>query len=114
MDNSEGKNELVEYPGNMNLIIEKAYRNQDKEVRFMDDGGTEYTINFNNMEEYPTVDKSDVITVTRRDKIKGSYDRLCFYCFLCFKIVIRIAKKQNKIVEPFLAGHKFVGFEPTG
>lgn len=78
MDNSEGKNELLEYLGNINLIIERAYRNQDKEVRFIDDGGTEYTINFNNMEEYPTIDKSDVATVTRRDKIIGSYDWLCF------------------------------------
>lgn len=78
MDNSEGKNELLEYPGNINLIIERAYRNQDKEVRFIDCGGTEYTINFNNMEEYPTIDKSDVATVTRRDKIIGSYDWLCF------------------------------------
>lgn len=78
MDNSEGKNELLEYQGNINLIIERAYRNQDKEVRFIDDGGTEYTINFNNMEEYPTIDKSDVATVTRRDKIIGSYDWLCF------------------------------------
>lgn len=78
MDNSEGKNELLEYPGNINLITERAYRNQDKEVRFIDDGGTEYTINFNNMEVYPTIDKSDVATVTRRDKIIGSYDWLCF------------------------------------
>lgn len=71
VDNSDGKNELNAYPGNMNLIIEKAYRNQDKDVRFMDDGGTEYIINFTNMEEYPTVDKSDVTAVIRRDKIKG-------------------------------------------
>lgn len=73
VDNSDGKNELNAYPSNMNLIIEKAYRNQDKEVRFMDDGGTEFTINFNDMEEYPTVDKTDVATVTRRDKIKDGY-----------------------------------------
>lgn len=81
VDNSDGKNELNAYPSSMNLIIEKAYRNQDKEVQFMDDGGTEYTINFNDMEEYPTVDKSDVTTVTRRDKIKGIY-----YHNICFKI----------------------------
>lgn len=71
VDNSDDKKELIEYPDNINLIIEKAYRNQDKEVKFRDDGGTEYAINFNNMEEYPTVDKTDVTTVTRRDKIKG-------------------------------------------
>lgn len=54
------------------MIIEKAYHNQDKEVRFMDDGETEYTINFINMKGYPTVDKSDVFNVFRRDKVKGN------------------------------------------
>lgn len=63
---------MCEYPGNVNLIIENAYHNQDKEVRFMDDGETEYTINFINMKEYPTVDKSDVFNVFRRDKVKGN------------------------------------------
>nr|XP_034317327.1 protein mono-ADP-ribosyltransferase PARP14 isoform X2 [Crassostrea gigas] len=72
VDNSNGKNELIEYTGNINLKIEKAYRNQDKEVKFTDDGGTEFVINFKDMEEYPTVDKTDVTTVTRRDKIKDS------------------------------------------
>lgn len=51
----------------------------------MDDGGIEYVINFNNMEEYPTVDKSDVATVTRGDKIKGSYDCLSFIVFFILK-----------------------------
>lgn len=73
VDNSNGKNELIEYTGNINLKIEKAYRNQDKEVKFTDDGGTEFVINFKDMEEYPTVDKTDVATVTRRDKIKDGY-----------------------------------------
>lgn len=54
------------------MIIEKAYHNQDKEVRLMDDGETEYTINFINMKRYPTVDKSDVFNVFRRDKVKGN------------------------------------------
>lgn len=73
LDISNGKNELIEYAGNINLKIEKAYRNQDKEVKFMDDGGTEFVINFKDMEEYPIVDKSDVTTVTRRDKTKCNY-----------------------------------------
>lgn len=38
----------------------------------MDDGETEYTINFINMRRYPTVDKSDVFNVFRRDKVKGN------------------------------------------
>nr|XP_034317324.1 protein mono-ADP-ribosyltransferase PARP15 [Crassostrea gigas]XP_034317325.1 protein mono-ADP-ribosyltransferase PARP15 [Crassostrea gigas] len=72
VDNSEGKNDLIGYPGNINLIIEKAYCNQDKEVRFKDDGGIEFIINFNNMTEYPTVDETDFTTVTRKVKINES------------------------------------------
>ena len=63
---------LVEYPSNINLVIEKAYRNKDKEVRFRDSNGVEYIINFNNMEEVPSDDKSDVVTVTRRDNITSN------------------------------------------
>lgn len=63
---------MCEYPGNVNLIIEKAYQNQDKEIRFMDDGETEYTINLINMKEYPSIDKSDVFNVFSRDKVKGN------------------------------------------
>lgn len=85
MYNSEGKKYLIDYPGNINLSIEKAYRNKDKEVRFMDDGGTEFAIDFYHMEEYPTFNKSDVTIVTRRDKIKGVYD---YFYFLCTKTCI--------------------------
>lgn len=63
---------MCEYPGNVNLIIEKAYQNQDKEIRSMDDGETEYTINLINMKEYPSIDKSDVFNVFSRDKVKGN------------------------------------------
>lgn len=63
---------MCEYPGNVNLIIEKAYQNQDKEIRFMDDGETEYTIDLINMKEYPSIDKSDVFNVFSRDKVKGN------------------------------------------
>lgn len=79
VENSDDKKDLCEYPDNVNLIIEQAYRNQDKEVRFTDDGGTEYTINFINMEEYPSVDKSDVVNVIRRDKIKGIMIIIIFF-----------------------------------
>ena len=70
---TDDKKELVEYPGHINLVIEKAYRtHKDKEVKFSDSLGTEYIINFNNMEEYPSDDKTDVATVTRRDKIESN------------------------------------------
>lgn len=72
LDNSNGKDEWIEYPDDINVIIEKAYGNQDKQVKFMY-AETEYAINFNNMEEYPTVDRSDVTTVIRREKFKGIY-----------------------------------------
>lgn len=73
------ENELIEYLDNINLIIEKVYCNQDKEVKFVDDGGIEYVINFNNMMEYFIVDKIDIIIVIRRVKIKGFYDY--YYCY---------------------------------
>lgn len=80
VDNSDGKNELIEYSDNINVIIEKAYRNQDKEVKFRDKG-TEYAINLNNMKKYPTVDRSDVTTVIRRDNIKGIYHQIMIIFF---------------------------------
>lgn len=86
VDDYTAENELIEYPDNINLIIEKAYRNQDKEVKFADDGGTDYAINFNNMTEYPTVDKTDITTVIRRVKTKGFYDYYhCYYHVLVIK-----------------------------
>ena len=69
---TDDKKELVEYPGHINLDIEKAYHNKDKEVKFSDTDGVEYIINFNNMEEYSSDDKSDVTTVTSRDKIESN------------------------------------------
>lgn len=85
VDNYMGETELIEYPDNINLIIEKAYCNKDKEVRFQYDGGTEYAINFNNMTEHPTVDKTDITTVIRRVKTKGFYD----YCYYHHVLVIK-------------------------
>lgn len=94
MDNDIGKNELIWYPDNINLIIEKAYCNQDKEVRFKDDGGIEFIINFNNMTEYPTVDETDNTTVTRRVKINGFYD---YYYYHVLVIKYHDDRKYKKI-----------------
>ena len=68
---TDEKEELVKYPDHINLVIEKAYRNKDKEVKFSDTTGVEYIINFNNMEKFPSDDKSDVTMVTRKNKIEG-------------------------------------------
>uniref|UniRef100_A0A8B8E892 Poly [ADP-ribose] polymerase n=1 Tax=Crassostrea virginica TaxID=6565 RepID=A0A8B8E892_CRAVI len=69
---TDGDNSLKEYPRTINLIIETAYRNQEKEARFSDENGTEYIINFSNMEEYPSDDVKDVASVIRRDKVQKS------------------------------------------
>lgn len=68
---TDGDNSLKEYPRSINLIIETAYRNQEKEARFSDENGTEYIINFSNMEEYPSDDVKDVASVIRRDKVQS-------------------------------------------
>ncbi|XP_061194416.1 protein mono-ADP-ribosyltransferase PARP14-like [Saccostrea echinata] len=72
VDNSDGKNELCDYPKNINLLVEKAYSNKQPDVKFLDVQGTQYTIDFSSMVEYPSDDPTDVLTVTRRDKIKAS------------------------------------------
>ncbi|XP_078312815.1 protein mono-ADP-ribosyltransferase PARP14-like [Crassostrea virginica] len=69
---TDGTNSLKEYPLEINLTIETAYRNQEKEARFSDENGTEYIINFSNMEEYPSDDVKDVASVIRRDKMQKS------------------------------------------
>lgn len=63
---NDGKGELTEYPRDINVIIEEAYRNNDKEVWFQKDAETAFTINFKNMTEYLTSDTSDVVTVVRK------------------------------------------------
>ena len=68
---TDGTNSLKEYPLEINLTIETAYRNQEKEARFSDENGTEYIINFSNMEEYPSDDVKDVASVIRRDKMQS-------------------------------------------
>ncbi|XP_062619962.1 uncharacterized protein LOC134281522 [Saccostrea cucullata] len=72
IENLHGQYELVEYPNQISQLVEKAYHNKQPDVKFTDQAGTEYTINFNNMEEFPSGDPTDVITVTRRDRIKDS------------------------------------------
>ncbi|XP_062600982.1 uncharacterized protein LOC134262621 [Saccostrea cucullata] len=84
VDNSDGKNELCGYPKDINLLVEKAYRNKRPDVQFPDEHGTQYTIDFSKMEEYPSDDPNDVVTVTRRDRIQGmnTFSQLSFSCFL--------------------------------
>lgn len=59
-------NECIEYPSNINRIIEEAYRNQDKEVKFTNECGAEYTINFQNMNTFPSVHNTSVSAMARK------------------------------------------------
>lgn len=61
-------NECIEYPSNINRIIEEAYRKQDKEIKFTNECGAEYTINFQTMNTFPSVHKTSVSVVARKHK----------------------------------------------
>lgn len=64
----DGSNECIEYPSNINRIIEEAYRSQEKEVKFSDDCRTEYIIKFQDMITFPCAHQTDETAVTRKRK----------------------------------------------
>lgn len=64
---------LNEYPVNINLRIEQAYKDSKKTVTFCDDNKIEYTVDFLAMTEYPTKTPKDTVQVIRRDLLKGIY-----------------------------------------
>lgn len=63
---NDGKGELIEYLSDINVIIEKVYCNNDKEVWFQNDVGIVFIINFKNMMEYFISDLFDVVIVVRK------------------------------------------------
>ncbi|KAK3095440.1 hypothetical protein FSP39_014712 [Pinctada imbricata] len=63
---------MEEYPASVNFLIETAFRNKDPVVKFKDNSGNEYTISFQNMEEYPTSTPDDKVKVLRREKLKDA------------------------------------------
>lgn len=67
--NPKGK-ELVPYQKNVNLVIERAYRNSQPKATFCDTKKIEYTLEFNSMKEFPTKNPSDTVDVIRRDLLK--------------------------------------------
>lgn len=68
VDDSNDSNEWIEYTSNINRIIEEAYRNQDNEVKFTNDCGAEYVINFQNMNTFPSGHKTNMTAVARKHK----------------------------------------------
>lgn len=66
VDESNDSNRCIEYPSHINRIIEEAYRNQNKEVKFINDCGAEYVINFQNMNTFPSGHKTNMTAVARK------------------------------------------------
>ena len=54
-----------------NHIIETAFQNKEKCARFKDKDQNVYIIDFDSMMEYSQMDSTDMVSVIRRDKIKG-------------------------------------------
>lgn len=83
----DGSNECIEYPSNLNRIIEEAYRSQEKDVKFTNDCGAEYIINFQDMNTFPSVHHTSATAVTRKRKgssFSYSYNHR-FYVKLCLE-----------------------------
>ncbi|XP_053393606.1 uncharacterized protein LOC123565062 isoform X2 [Mercenaria mercenaria] len=62
--------DVRQYEKDINLTIEKAYRQQKDSVTFSIDG-IDYILDFASMEEYPEHDSTDKVNVFRRDLVKG-------------------------------------------
>lgn len=54
-----------------NHIIETAFQNKEKCARIKDKDQNVYIIDFDSMMEYSQMDSTDMVSVIRRDKIKG-------------------------------------------
>ncbi|KAJ8320637.1 hypothetical protein KUTeg_002224 [Tegillarca granosa] len=70
IEETEDGSQLEEYPNSINLKLEIAYKNQEKDVRFCDVEGREYTVDLNKLIEYPTDNPKDQVTVVRKDLVK--------------------------------------------
>lgn len=83
----DGSNECIEYPSNINRIIEEAYRSQEKDVKFTNECGAEYIINFQDMNTFPSFHQTGATAVTRKRKgssFSYSYNHR-FYVNLCLE-----------------------------
>lgn len=62
--------ERVDYPPNVNSIIEAAFKKEKKQVEFETRDGL-YVIDFKEMVEYPKIDRQSQVAVSRRINVKG-------------------------------------------
>lgn len=71
MEEDKGKKKLVEYPPDVNLILESALKDQKTEASFSDTNGNKYIVDLNAYEEYPADDPTDIVQVLRKSKLVG-------------------------------------------
>ncbi|XP_071137980.1 protein mono-ADP-ribosyltransferase PARP14-like isoform X2 [Mytilus edulis] len=69
MEEDKGKKKLVEYPSDVNLILESALKEQKTEASFSDTTGNKYIVDLNAYEEYPADDPTDKVQVLRKSKL---------------------------------------------
>ncbi|CAC5424291.1 Protein mono-ADP-ribosyltransferase PARP15 [Mytilus coruscus] len=69
MEEDKGEKKLVEYPPEVNLILETALKDQKTDASFYDQNGNRYVVDFNSYEEYPADDPTDKVQVLRKFKL---------------------------------------------
>ncbi|CAG2232384.1 PARP10_14_15 [Mytilus edulis] len=69
MSEDKGEKKLVEYPPEVNLILEIALKDQKTDASFYDQNGNRYIVDFNSYEEYPADDPTDKVQVLRKSKL---------------------------------------------
>ncbi|XP_071171106.1 uncharacterized protein [Mytilus edulis] len=63
---SEQKQE--KYPPEVNLILEQALKNNDRQASFYDNSENKYIVDLNTYTEFPENDPNDIVTVLRKSK----------------------------------------------
>ncbi|XP_052088524.1 protein mono-ADP-ribosyltransferase PARP14-like isoform X2 [Mytilus californianus] len=69
MEEDKGKKKLVEYPSDVNLILESALKDQKTQASFSDTNGNKYIVDLNAYEEYPADNVNDKVQVLRKSKL---------------------------------------------
>ena len=75
---------LVEYPPEVNLILEQALKNNEPQAFFLDNGGKSYTVDFTTYEEFPEDHPKDTVAVLRKSKMTG--ETICSIILVWCKI----------------------------
>lgn len=71
MEDEKGKKTLVEYPSDINMILEIALKEQKTQTSFFDAHAIRYDVDLNAYEENPSDNPSDKVQVLRKFKLVG-------------------------------------------